>query len=925
MECSLLHRDARRAAGTSPIPRGASPACIGLGAATAIAAVAAIAALIASIAILMLLAVVLSAPPAVAADDEVVVTIDVAFHHLGDNFVPTYQPQNTEGLVYTADFTVTGPVENPAIKLWIRGQVPAWAEAEEDQVKLYLNDVLLGYLNEYAMGNGSIYATDDEVEIEISIEEGVLASGTNHLRLETGWGTKYWDRDDIMFWNIRLIKARPIEVSCDLIAPGPGDDALAGLGLTRFDLLVWNDRHVDAIQYVLVTIDPGGAATSYRWTQRTDTLSLEPGATTHASFPGLWSESSKDILNRTWTLAADMSYKWCFPTEGPIDVRVTVRDDQTRMHTFTFKEVLTVRTRLAFAGPVKVVADGAGPVGEGSWVQGGANLTIEVPPVIYDGTDSVRPPPGTIAVAITWDGLVVVEGEPPSGDSWVVHWTVPRAVRATSVLSVEPVVLAEGARPPSEVDTSLEIDSRGPDFVSIVPKDGAWLTSGVVEARATLRDLDGIGVDPYRVQVQCRLAGAAAWGDWQQTAILTGEGIDQPLVAVSYLQLPEGWGHRVRFRAWDLVGNGPSTSTEVVLGVDLTPIVIDRLGPDGWQRYREVSVGCTVTDPSGAGGKGSGVDVRTVEVSTLAQGARDWSPWMPPSDVTGARAGAGPFPALEARATVVLAEGRENYVRWRATDAAGNPVVVSPQLQVAVDLTPPTLTDHWPRGATFDRPGDVASVATFADAGLSGTDPSRVEWSLSAGSNASFGEWTPASSVEAASGAAMATARPGPLKGHENWVRWRAWDVAGNGPVEAGPFKLPVNIPPTAVIALPVFGASFSSEGPVEMSARGTADPDPADVLTYEWMSDLDGQLGYGPALLRMLSPGWHNITLTVDDGIGGDHVATASIRVRVIEPSHVKEPLPAWLFILVIVLVAAGVAAWQWRRWRQRRLLEGA
>ena len=156
-------------------------------------------------------------------------------------------------------------------------------------------------------------------------------------------------------------------------------------------------------------------------------------------------------------------------------------------------------------------------------------------------------------------------------------------------------------------------------------------------------------------------------------------------------------------------------------------------------------------------------------------------------------------------------------------------------------------------------------------------------------------------------------------------MRWRAWDVAGNGPVEAGPFKLQVNIPPMAVIALPVFGASFSSEGPVEMSARGTADPDPADVLTYEWTSDLDGQLGYGPTLVRMLSPGWHNITLMVDDGIGGDHVATATIRVRVVEPSHVKEPLPAWLFVLVIVLVALGVAAWQWRRWRQRRLLEGA
>ena len=36
------------------------------------------------------------------------------------------------------------------------------------------------------------------------------------------------------------------------------------------------------------------------------------------------------------------------------------------------------------------------------------------------------------------------------------------------------------------------------------------------------------------------------------------------------------------------------------------------------------------------------------------------------------------------------------------------------------------------------------------------------------------------------------------MEGHDNWISWRAWDLAGNGPVEAGPFRLLFNLPPSA-------------------------------------------------------------------------------------------------------------------------------
>ncbi|MCK5252697.1 MAG: hypothetical protein KAQ96_07095, partial [Thermoplasmata archaeon] len=150
--------------------------------------------------LLLGLALMLSLGAGAEGDDDVITSIDVNFQHLGDHWVPTYQPQSPEGTEYEKDFQVSAEVENPAIKMWIRGLVPPHS-VSIDFVKIYVNDELLGFLNEYAMGSGSIYDVDDEVEIEVSIEEGILTKGTNRLKIVTGWGSATTDRDDIMFWN----------------------------------------------------------------------------------------------------------------------------------------------------------------------------------------------------------------------------------------------------------------------------------------------------------------------------------------------------------------------------------------------------------------------------------------------------------------------------------------------------------------------------------------------------------------------------------------------------------------------------------------------------------------------------------------------------------------------------------------------------
>jgi hypothetical protein len=850
--------------------------------------------------------------------NDVYTTIDVNFHHLGDHWVPTYQPQAPEGVEYNKEFEISGEIENPAIRMWVRGLVPPYS-VSIDYVKLFINDVEIGYINEYAMGSGSIYDVDDEVEIEVSIEEGILKEGTNHFKIITGWGGSSSDRDDIMFWNIRLVRAKPLEMACNLVSPQPGKVHYPGLDTETVSFIVWNDRHVDALQWVRFTIDPGGADTTWRWTQNVDQFKLEAGAAEHASFPPNWHSSEKDLLNRTWVLTVTMSFGWTFPSDGPVDIQVQIRDDHTKMHYFTFEEVLEVRTDLELSGPVRLVADDQGPLGPGSWVRGGEGIDVTVPPAVYSGSQDVFPPEGTVSVSLTWDGSEVASSGQGRGEFWSAGWLVPNLPRATVEVGIWLVDLPAGAGAADPVLVDLEVDGRGPTWLSMAPDGNSWLLHADVAAWADLTDNGGAGIDPITLEYQTLDPALGKWGPWGPARLVLGGGEGGASRGVVALMLPEGDGHSIRWRAMDVLGNGPTESEVLTFGVDSSPVDLDPFAETGWITGKNVFVTCLVTDPD-AGLGSSGVDKNTVEVSVLRAGDEGWSEWMAPDSVVEVSGTA----TVQATVGLELAEGSGNFVRWRARDTAGNELVVSPPDMLMVDTTLPVLVSQWPRDGTFDSAADGRAMATFSDGPGSGVDPVSVEMSVSLGSSTEFNEWTvvdvkgdPEDLLRAEVGI------PG-LMGHDNWVRWRVSDAAGNGPAEFGPFRLMVNLPPTAVIASPQEGEAFMTEDIVGFSAEGSSDPDLDDQLAFDWWSDLDGHLGSGPEIRIPLTAGEHHITLYVDDGVGGEHIVQATVDVKVTEPTHVQEPFNFWLIILIVATVVATVATLRELRARKRRRLEG-
>jgi hypothetical protein len=133
----------------------------------------------------------------------------------------------------------------------------------------------------------------------------------------------------------------------------------------------------------------------------------------------------------------------------------------------------------------------------------------------------------------------------------------------------------------------------------------------------------------------------------------------------------------VRWQAMDAIGNGPSVSDSYMVQVDVTPVGYDAPspGPTEVHRDRDVPLSVTIVDET------SGVDASTVQYSIRKAGSTGWSKWTPVTDLKDAH-------ELVVELEERLPVGKDNYVRWRASDLAGNGLEVSEEFRVQVELEP---------------------------------------------------------------------------------------------------------------------------------------------------------------------------------------------------------------------------------------------
>ncbi len=508
----------------------------------------------------------------------------------------------------------------------------------------------------------------------------------------------------------------------------------------------------------------------------------------------------------------------------------------------------------------------------------------------WQRTDLEVTPPGPSADAM-------VEVHLPDGDDNLVRWRVSDLVGN--------VVTSD--------DLVVKVDTINVSFRSPVPDTDAWSTDLLVLCGVTIQDMDGSGIDVSTVQYRFsphNLSNYESWLDWDE-----GQTPDSIIVKTDVeVEFANTKYNYVQWRAYDLAGNGLTTSRHYRVQVDTSPVVFSDFSPGADDWSRDLEVRCTITAYDGP--LGSGVNQSSIDYRYRPSGG-DWTEWSS-AGMTGV--------AERQRFSVVipLAEGTDNIVQFRVWDVAGNGPTVSDEYMVNVDTTPPQAML-----GNVDRVHEDDETATYRiwlgiqDA-ASGLDTGSVLVNYGEDKANLISDWTPVTVTEETDGysAIIDITVPSfmaPVLGI------KARDTAGNE-MEMYSTPIHVNRPPVAVIESPLDGSIHVEGEAIFLSSNGSFDPDGGSI-SFSWrIEDANGTDNLSRQLVEPegvidLPAGIYVIRLTVIDSKNVVNMTAVGITVEPAPGPRVKptEDFPYLLFLLVLLASVSAVAFYIWHRGRMK------
>jgi hypothetical protein len=114
---------------------------------------------------------------------------------------------------------------------------------------------------------------------------------------------------------------------------------------------------------------------------------------------------------------------------------------------------------------------------------------------------------------------------------------------------------------------------------------------------------------------------------------------------------------------------------------------------------------------------------------------------------------------------------------------------------ILVDLTPPVFSNFSPQDGSWHNHTDVECSIEIYDGEGSGVDGSSIEYSISSGSEHGFDFWIPAWIPEV-SEPMMPDIKYIFHEGEDNYIKWRAKDISGNGFTESPSINIKVDVTP---------------------------------------------------------------------------------------------------------------------------------
>lgn len=203
--------------------------------------------------------------------------------------------------------------------------------------------------------------------------------------------------------------------------------------------------------------------------------------------------------------------------------------------------------------------------------------------------------------------------------------------------------------------------------------------------------------------------------------------------------------------------------------------------PDLWQTHYNVMCGVTAIDTGGSMVVGS-----TIEYRTSPDNGTYWSNWTNAGYTTNSQ-------SVQITKEIQFNDSAENLIQWRGNDSLGNGYANSSPYLIMVDTVDVTFSNPTPPSSEILSTTTVEFSIDISDT-TSGVNKSTIEYSYTTNNGDEWSNWENLN-LNGTNTTVNAIANVTLAPGSGNLVKWRALDVAGNGPNESEPQRINISIP----------------------------------------------------------------------------------------------------------------------------------
>jgi hypothetical protein len=306
--------------------------------------------------------------------------------------------------------------------------------------------------------------------------------------------------------------------------------------------------------------------------------------------------------------------------------------------------------------------------------------------------------------------------------------------------------------------------------------------------------------DLYPSENEFNISIIDEFGTHWNTSPASGEPFDMEIFTPNSTDMD---GHEFKITISEIPIECDKTQVTFNLSIDGDNVTYSNATPNNetWQTNTKLFAGVTITDIGGGV-----VDGDSVRISISTNNGSSWSNWKSISYLESEK-------NITVQDMVTFVEGTDNLFKWMAQDSLANGPTESEPFRVLVDKTDIKYSDPWPPATEVFTSEDVNVKILISDE-ISGVDASTIEYAISNDKGKSWNDWVAVSGLNN-SNEVNIKINITFQNGTDNMLKWRAKDIAGNGPTESQQFLIIVDtwmpiIKPKVTLISPLNGMKIN-------------------------------------------------------------------------------------------------------------------